>query len=108
MCRYPSRVLPGAMGLLGLIVGLAFFVSYQSYEAGEGGDDLPYEWGLVTAKDDTGMVTIATDMGRQYVLPTYTLKVGDEVKCITEDGHTTCHVDLDQSVEPETTEAPPR
>ncbi|SRR5712691_3058242 len=75
------------------ITMLVVVVSLAMAQGGRTGgldDSITYEQGVVTTMDDTGLATVQTDRGVQYVVLGNGLKVVDKVKCTTKEGQTAC------------------
>jgi hypothetical protein len=76
--------------IVSLIVIVAIFAMAQDSKKGGLDDTITYEQGVVATMDNTGMATVQTDRGVQYVVPGKGLKVGDKVECTTKEGQTAC------------------
>ena len=76
--------------IVSLMVIVAIFVMAQSNKKGGLDNTITYEQGVVATMDNTGMATVQTDRGVQYVVPGKGLKVGDKVECTTKEGQTAC------------------
>ena len=76
--------------IVSLIVVVAIFAMAQSSKKGGLDNTITYEEGVVATMDNTGMGTVQTDRGVQYVVPGNGLKVGDKVECTTKEGQTAC------------------
>ncbi len=76
--------------IVSLMVVVASLAMAQSSKKGGLDDTITYEQGVVTTMDNTGMATVQTDRGVQYVVPGKGLKVGDKVECTTKEGQTAC------------------
>jgi hypothetical protein len=76
--------------LISLIVVVAIFTMAQGSKKGGLDDSITYDEGVVTTMDNTGMATVQTDRGIQYVIQENGLKTGDKVECTTKEEKTTC------------------
>ena len=76
--------------IVSLMVIVAIFAMAQSSRKGGLDNSITYEQGVVTTMDKTGMATVQTDRGVQYVVLGKGLKVGDKVECTTKEGQTAC------------------
>ena len=111
MCRKLTKTLASAVSMLVVVASLAMaqgnrigstddtitilvvvtsLAIAQSSKKSALDDTIAYEQGVVTTIDNTGMATVRTDRGVQYVVLGYGLKVGDKVECTMKDGQTTC------------------
>ncbi len=77
--------------IVSLMVVVAIFAMAQSSKKGGLDNTITYQEGVVTTMDNTGMATVQTDRGGQYVVPGHGLKVGDKVECTTKEGQTACN-----------------
>ena len=76
--------------IVSLIIVVAIFAMAQDSKKGGLDNAITYEQGVVTTMDNTGMATVQTDRGVQYMVPGNGLKVGDTVECTTKEGQTAC------------------
>ncbi len=82
-----TKTLASGVSVMIVVVSLAMA---QSSKKGGLDDTITYEQGVVTTMDKTGMATVQTDRGVQYVVLGKGLKVGDKMECTTKEGQTAC------------------
>jgi hypothetical protein len=87
MCCKLTKTLASVVSVMVVVVSLAMA---QSSKKGGLDDTITYEQGVVTTTDKTGMATVQTDRGVQYVVLGKGLKVGDKMECTTKEGQTAC------------------
>ena len=76
--------------IVSLIVVVAIFAMAQGSKKGGLDNTITHEEGAVATMDNTGMATVQTDRGVQYVVPGKGLKVGDKVECTTKEEKPSC------------------
>ena len=87
MCYKHTKTLASVVSVMVVVASLAMA---QSSRKGGLDKSITYEQGVVTTMDKTGMATVQTDRGVQYVVLGKGLKVGDKVECTTKEGQTAC------------------
>lgn len=85
-----SKLTKTLASTVSVMVVVASLAMAQGGKKGGLDDTITYEQGVVTSMDNTGLATVQTDRGVQYMISGNGLKVGDKVECTTKEGKTAC------------------